>query len=227
MNAKIDAICQGLSDFAQSLTQEAARKTKEILLQEGNVAPLKNAERPMTYVSNPERPWMVAGGVALAAGIVGAVFSDDTSWPYILGAAGVASIVYGQSKKKTPEGPDTTATGHSAHGPKSYEIAEKVIEISKMVERKWRDEVENCKGMVQRTIEASPLSAEAKDSLLGETYTTERVSIDFGAIIARLNSQPATSFPLILSEFERIVTSSIDKAAAEQIAIYKKISQPL
>lgn len=226
MNEEINKICKGLRDFAQSLKQDAARKIKDILPKPESMSIPDMRSNPQSHVSNPERPWVVLGGSALIVGVLGAIFSHG-AWAYVVGGAGVASILYGKTQKKPQDRTTVSTARQSISEPKGYEVAEKVIETSKMVEDKWRAKVEECKGMVQRVIEASSASVDTKGSLIGQTYTTERISIDFDAIISRLDSQPASSYPSILSEYERMVNTCIDKAAAEQIAIYQNISQKL
>lgn len=226
MNATIDNICKGLRDFAQSLKQDSARKIEEILSKSSEMTIPETLGRPRSHVSNPERPWVVAGGTALAVGVLGAIFSGG-AWSYVVGGAGLASILYGQTQKKPQEGHSGVVPRPAVAEPKGYEVAEKVIAVSKMVEDRWRAKVEECKGMVQRAIEASDATAETKDSLIDQTYTTERVTIDFDGVVSRLDAQPASSFASILSDYERTVLSCIDKAAEEQIAIYRNISQKL
>ena len=231
MNTNIDNVCKGLYNFAQCLKEEVSKKFKKVLLQNISTPTNMSTVRPQSYrhVSNPERPWMLTGGVALAIGVVG-IFSSGGTWSYILSAAGVGSLLYGQSKKKRPENSNSNPTANSTIATselKSYEIAEKVIEISKSVEAKWRAKVEECKSSVQQAIQASSASEEDKDSLLSQTYTTERVSLDFDTVVARLESSVVTSYLGILSEYGIYVNRCIDKAVNEQITIYNNISQKL
>ncbi len=216
----------GLRDFAQSLKQETTKMIKEAIQTKRDEALPLVVNRKQSYVSNPERPWILAGGTALVVGVLGAVFSWG-AWSYVVGGAGVVTILYGQTKKKPQDRTEVVRTRESVSEPKGYEVAEKVIEISKMVEDKWRTKVEECKVMVQKAIEMSSASIELKDSLMGKTYTTERVSIDFDIVVSRLESQIPGTYPSLLSDYERIVNGSIDKAAEEQIAIYRNISQKL
>lgn len=227
MNANIDNICNGLCNYAQSLKREVNIMIKNIIPQrEALSISTSMANEKSSHVSNPERPWMVAGGTALAVGILGAILSGH-SWSYIVGGMGIASIIYGQTKKKPQEITGVSPQRQSLSAPKGYEIAEKVIEVSKMVEEKWRAKVEECKGMVQRVIENSSASLEVKDSLMGQTYTTERITIDFDTIVSNIESQQASSYPSILSEYEKMINNCIDMAMADQIAVYKNISQKI
>ncbi|MBD5342535.1 MAG: hypothetical protein HDR93_04655 [Bacteroides sp.] len=228
MNTKIDIICTGLRDFAQSLKAEAKHDIANILPKQGSVVPPSRTpgSKSNNHVSNPERPWMLAGGAALVIGAIGAISSGGT-WSYVLGSAGIASIIYGQTKKNGHEISVNARPVDSTPEPKSYEVAEKVIEIAKSTEAKWRDKVEDCKSSVQRIIESSSVSADEKDSLLSQTYTTERISIEFGTYLTRLESASVSSFPLILADYEAYVGSLIEKVAKDQIAIYNSISAKL
>lgn len=229
MNTNIDNVCKGLCNFAQCLKEEVSKELKKVLPQNISTPTNMSTVRPQSarHVSNPERPWMLAGGVTLAIGVVG-IFSSGGTWSYLLSAAGAGSLLFGQSKKKRPENSNSTANSTNATIElKSYEIAEKVIEISKSVEAKWRAKVEECKSSVQQAIQASSASEEAKDSLLSQTYTTERVSLDFNSVVSRLESGVVTSYPGILSDYGIYVNRCIDKAVNEQISIYNNISQKL
>lgn len=226
MNTKIENTCNELNAFAQSLKQNVANQIKGILQKQEVVALRVPQVQPQGGVSNPERPWVVGGASALAVGVLGAIFSDG-SWSYVLGGAGLISIIYGQTKKKPKNEYSGSQTVQPVSGPKGYEVASRVIEISKYVENKWRDKVEEAKSIVQRAIEDSNVSSELKDSLIGKTYTTERVSIDFDDVVSRLESQSSSAYPAILSDYGKMVNNSIDKAADEQIAIYRYISQKL
>lgn len=226
MNSVIDNINQGLRNFAQSLKQEATAEIKNALPKSSPApVPVRPAHGD-SNVSNPERPWVVAGGAALAVGIIGILCSSG-SWSYILGGAGLASIIYGQSQKRPQDNRAVPQSLTSFPEPKGYEVAEKLIAISKMVEDKWRSKVEECKGAVQNAIQAASVSPETKDSLIGLTYTTERINIDFDPIISKLDTATPAAFLSILAEFEGIVTRSIDKAVSEQTAIFNNISQKL
>lgn len=226
MNIKIDNICNGLNAFAQNLKQDATAQIKEIPPRQRAVPIREPQAHQQSVISNPERPWIVAGGTALAVGVLGAIFSNG-SWSYVLGGMGVVSILYGQSKKRPKNEYYESQSAQPMSEPKGYEVAGKIIEISKIVEKKWRDKVEESKSLVQQAIEDSNASLELKDSLMGKTYTTERISIDFDDVVSRLDSQPSSTYPSILSEYGRILSNCIDKAAYEQIAIYKSIAQKL
>lgn len=223
METKIDNICNELRDFSQALKQEATGRIKNILPTTDTGINTDANVIGHPYVSNPERPWIVAGSAALAVGVFGAIFSNST-WPYVVGSGGVASILYGQTKKRRHEITNLSQPKQSAFEPKSYEVIEKVIEISKIVEAKWRNRVEDCKVMVQQAIKASTATPEVKDSLMSHTFTTERISIDFDSVVSRIESQPASSYPSILSDFERMLNNCVDRTTTEQLAIYKNIS---
>ena len=128
MNPKIDIICSGLRDFAQSLKVEAKHDIANILPKQGSmVSPTRTiGTQANHHVSNPERPWMLAGGAALVIGAIGAISSGGT-WSYVLGSAGIASIIYGQTKKSGHERNVNTQPVNSTPEPKSYEVSEKVI----------------------------------------------------------------------------------------------------
>lgn len=226
MNTKIENTCNELNAFAQSLKQNVASQIKGSLQKQEVVVLRVPQVRPRGGVANPERPWVVGGAAALAVGVLGAIFSDG-SWSYVLGGAGLVSILYGQTKKKPKNECSESQTVQPVSEPKGFEVASRVIEISKDVEKKWRDKVEEAKSMVQRAIEDSNVSSELKDSLIGKTYTTERVSIDFDDVVSRLESQASSAYLAILSDYGKMVNNSIDKAADEQIAIYRYISQKL
>lgn len=228
MNTNIDAICSDLNNFAKSLKEEVALQIKNILPPEATNPETTTLARQRTnrHVSNPERPWMVAGGVALAVGIIG-ILSSGGTWSYLLSATGVGSMLYGQSKKKQHESNTYSQSVSTPIEPKSYEIAKKIIEISKSIEAKWRVKVEDCKSSVQRVIKSSSASVDDKNSLLSQTYTTERVSINFDTYVIRIESASVSSNHLILLEYKEYVDSCIAKAATEQIAIYNNISQNL
>lgn len=227
MNQNIDNLCYELRNFAHSLKQEVALKVKDILPQGRDTGSNFNANlssQSVRYVSNPERPWMIAGGTGLAIGVIGAI-STGATWSYLLGAAGVISILWGQSKKKQQQRTSSSKPVNSNSAPNSYEVAEKLIDLSNKIEDKWRSKVEEFKIVVQGIISASSTSADLKDLLLSQTYITERVSIDFDKTLYRLEHEPVSSYTAILSEYERIANNSIDKTTDEQIAIYKNISQ--
>lgn len=229
MNTTIDNVCSGLRNFAQSLKDEASNELKNILPLVATTPATVTAypQQSNRQVSNPERPWMLAGGAALAIGVVG-ILSSGGTWSYLLSVAGVGSLLYGQSKKKHQVNNNSTANStNTTTELKSYEIAEKVIEISKSVEAKWRAKVEECKSTVQRAIQSSSAAEDDKNTLLSQTYTTERVSLNFDSVVGRIESSAATSYPGILTEYGLYIGNCIDKAANEQIAIYNKVSQKL
>lgn len=227
MNLAIENICTELQDFTRVLKQDASKQIKDILPKAPSTVPSAPV-RPNGQVSNPERPWMVAGIAAVVAGGIGLFTSSGSAWPYVVATAGIGSVIYGNSKKTSgKEGRRLPQTDASVQKPKSYEVSEKVIEISKMVENRWKEKVETCKAGVQQAVNASYAAVDLKDSLLNDTYTTERVSIDFDNVLNKLESHPASSYPIILSDYDRIVSAAVEKAATDQIAIYKKISQKL
>ena len=227
MNIIINNVCNELHEFSTSLKQDAAKRIKDILPKAAVQTPSAPV-RQGGHVSNPERPWHITGVASIAVGVIGAFTSSGSAWPYIVGAAGVASVIYGQTKKSSGE-KDTSQQFANTHNTelKAYEVSEKVIEISKMVENKWREKVESCKSKVQAAITESSVSTDIKDTLMSDTYTTERISIDYDDVMHQLESKPSSSYSAILAEYERTVANCISKAASQQVAIYSNISQKL
>lgn len=226
MNENINLVCNELHNFAQSLKQEASERIRAIRPKIENMPQPARQLQAQSQVSNPERPWIVGGAVALGAGVIGAVASDS-SWPYALGTLGLISIGYGLTKKNSQPLPANSQPAPSADTPKGFELAEKVIEVSKSVQNSWRNKVEECKTAVQHAIERSSAPETTKAEVMSLTYTTERISISFDTAVSGIESQPATAYSAILSEFERTVTAEIDKAANTQIAVYTNISNKL
>lgn len=226
MNTNINTICVELRSFEHSLKEEVAHQVKNIIPKRVEMTTPPVRPQSNGQVSNPERPWTIGGSVAIAVGIIG-ILSSGGTWSYILGAVGVGSVLYGQTKMKKPESAKNSQSVNTPVGVKSYEVAEKIIEISKSVEAKWRAKVEDCKGAVQRAIESSSISSDNKESLLSQTYTTERVSINFDTYVTRIESASSTTYPIILREYEGYVKNCIAKAVDEQIAIYNSISDKL
>lgn len=226
MNDVINSVCIELQDFSRVLKEDASKSIKNILPKSTPQIP-STPVRQGSQVSNPERPWQVSGVAAIAVGVIGA-FTSSGVWPYVVGAAGVASVIYGQTKKNSGRKETSVPYANAEMSePKAYEVSEKVIEISKMVENKWREKVESCKSKVQSAITASSASADIKDTLMSDTYTTERISIDYDDVMRQLESKPSSSYPAILAEYERNVTNCISKAVSQQVAIYSNISQKL
>lgn len=227
MNVSIENICSNLMATADSLKKDAEFGINQILLaskvEQSNQSPSETAH---VHISNQERPWMITGGIALTVGVLGCVFSKGV-WPYVIAGAGVASLAYGQTKKNKLGRNDSNKHEQPISGLQGYEVADKAIQISKSIESQWKAKVEVCKVAVQKVITNAAIPQELKDCLMTQTYTTERISIDFDNIVSRLESESADHYTAILYDFRTIVLRSIDSSVTAQISTYRNISQQL
>lgn len=222
MNATISNVCSDLKTFAMSLEDIASADINRLIVT--NVATATQPSITTSCPSNPERPWMLAGGVALGVAVIGALASKGI-WPYIIGIGGIASIAYGKAKSSHDNGSKHVTPTQSQHSLQSYEVIEQILEICKVIENKWRDKVEEAKSIVQAEIESSDVDTSTKDMLFSQTYTTERISINTAQVTNAIENQPSEHRQQILIDFLSQVKNDIQQTLLSQVKIYSNISE--
>ncbi len=218
MNQNIESICKSLEAASGDLQMFAKENLANIA-----VAPRPTSTVVATTTTYPGRPWKVAGTAGIIVGVIG-LLSSNSIWPYIVGAAGLGSVCYGMTRK--PEQDSQVSSPTSSSTP-TYVMAEKLLQVIKEVEKKWKEKVETAKDGVQGVINASQLSNSAKDELLGETYYTERISIDETPMVTALENAAPTEVTMLINTSSSMITQSIRETAVKQISVYQSISAKL
>lgn len=221
MNTTINKVCSDLNQLAISLENSSRTEIQKMI--EPTTHP-HTAPKSSSHTSHPDRPWMIAGGLAVAGGIIGA-FATKGVWPYVIGASGLVSMVYG--KTIVAKNDNEPVINEHRVPAQSYEIVEKIINLSKSIESKWRESVEHAKTIVQGEIESANVDSETKNRLLSMTYITERVSIDTAEVSSDIESQPVEYRHQILMNFLSQVIKDINNTFETQVNIYNSISKEI
>ena len=224
MNNSIIAICNSLKSFADSLCGELEKAFKEEKILSVS---LQRVEISKSNISNPERPWMVGGATALAVGTLTAIFTNSW-WSYLIGGCGIVSICIGAGQKNN-QGKNKPTQYNTIPSPSinNFEVADKIINMTKQIENKWKNKVEDSKDQVQRAINQSTISNTEKERLLSDTYSTKRINFNFDPFIEKLNdnSLPSEYVQKVIEDFVKQLSTTIRKIASEQINIYDIIAK--
>lgn len=222
MNVTIERECSSLKEYAQKLCKEIVDNVQ--FTKTGTLSVIL-PESTTSHVSNPDRPWKIAGGVAIAAGVL-TIISSNSFWGYLLGAGGLASFYIGTTKtpsKANKQTPSNTCSSFSG-----LELSEKILEVTKEIETKWRNKIEEVKNAVQRAIASSAADDSLKQSLMGETYYTERINFDVSSYVERL--AVATDEGLAnrtVREYVERMRDRIQAVCHTQVEVYMNISKKL
>lgn len=222
MNVTIDRECMSLKEYAQQLCREIVDKVQFTKTEHVSTT---LPQATTSHVSNPDRPWKIVGGVAIAAGVL-TIISSNSFWGYLLGAGGLASLYIGTTK----------ATSKSKNQPQSkvksplsgLEFSERVLEATKEIEDKWKHKVESAKTAVQRAITDAAVDESLKQSLMGETYYTERINFDVSSLVDRLTVASDEGLAdRIVKEYTEKMREKIQTVCNAQVRVYDSISKQL
>lgn len=221
MNVTIDKECISLKDYAQQLCKDV----NQFQFDKTETRPVPVPQSTTSHVSNPDRPWKVAGGVAIAAGVL-TIISSNSLWGYLLGAGGIASWYIGSTKKQSNVKKQPQSQVGSFY--LGLDLSERILEFTKEIEGKWNKKVELAKTSVQRVITSSSSDEFLKQSLMGETYYTERINFDVSSFADRLavvaDENLANS---IVKEYTVKFIGKIQSVCEAQIRVYNNISKQL
>lgn len=224
MNTIISKECDSLREFASNLTHEA--KTSLSVTNMAASATTTSARHSGSNVSHPERPWIIAGGASLAIGVISAI-STNSVWSYVLGACGVASLYVGSTKKAPARSQkdDGASTATSVLG---LEYADKILSVTRDIEDKWRNRVEEAKSNVQRAIAVSVADDDTRQSLIEKTFFTERINMQVDKYVSRLSETADRSVIIgTVSDYLKALTDTTESVSRKQTEIYMQISQEL
>lgn len=222
MNVTIDRECISLKEYAQQLCKEIVDKVQFTKTESVSTT---LPQTTTSHVSNPDRPWKIAGGVAIAAGVL-TVISSNSVWGYLLGVGGLASFYVGTTKTPSKAKNQPQSKVNSPFS--GLELSETVLDVTKEIESKWKNKVESAKTTVQRAITESAVDESLKQSLMGETYYTERINFDVSSFVDRLTV--ATDEGLanrIVKEYIEKMREKIQSVCNAQVGVYDNISKQL
>lgn len=171
---------------------------------------------------------MLGGAASIVCGVV-AIAASNSAWGYLLGAAGIGALCVGAKKKNdSADKGDDKVSSRGTSSVDGSEIADKVMEITKEIESEWTRRVEEAKGTVQREITKSAVGEEVKQSLMEDTYVTERVNLDVnGTMDALYAANDIVSITGIVKSYLRSVDTTVKEAAQKQTSIYETIAKKL
>ena len=225
MNNSIIAITDSLKSFSNSLCGELEKAFKEKKI---STVPQQRVEISKSNISNPERPWMVGGTTALVFGTLTAIFTNSW-WSYLIGGCGVVSLCIGAGQKNNRGRTKSFQYPIPSPSINNFEIADKIVNITKEIENKWKNKVEDSKDQVQRAISQSTISNTEKDRLFSETYSTKRINFNFDPFIEKLsiNASSYEYVQKVVDDFVKQLTDTIQKISSEQIKIYDLIAKQI
>ena len=225
MNNSIIAITNSLKYFSDSLCGELEKAFKEEKI---STAPQKRVEISKSNISNPERPWIVGGATALVVGTLTAIFTNSW-WSYLIGGCGIVSLCIGAGQKNNRG--RTKSYQHPIQSPaiNNFEVADKIVNITKEIENKWKNKVEDSKDKVQRAISQSTVSNTEKERLLSETYSTKRINFNFDPFVDKLSNNALSyeNVQQVVDDFVKKLTVTIQNITSEQINIYDIIAKQI
>lgn len=222
MNDIINKECISLRECANQLCLEVHSKLQVPKIDSQVIS---TSQRHPSNVSNPDRPWKIAGGIAMAAGVL-TIITSNSFWGYLLGAGGLASIYVGTTKKHSTSNSNSHSQETSSIS--GLDISERILNLTKEIEKKWKEKVEASKKEVQRAIESSHVDDQMKQLLMGETYYTERLNFDVSSFVDRLTlTNDINTANSIIEEYKDNMCANIRSVCESQVKIYTNISDQL
>lgn len=185
-----------------------------------------------SFVSNPERPWYIAGGVLVATSALGLITSIGLRpLPYLTGAVGLAMLGWGfytSSDKQTPSKPlcNSSSKEHASIDlvKTKLDFLNKIDGFVESAQKDWENYMEGVKSNVQNHIYGSSLSEEEKGNANSYTYDYEKFSLNTLSIQKSFNnSSSIDDVTNALKEYANKVASEIKEAVEKQAAKYNKI----
>ncbi len=177
----------------------------------------------------PSRPWMLTGGICVAAGIIGSMISDS-KFPYLLGTLGLVSLGVGFAKKNSPNSAKTTQSisNTNLEEEKAF-IIEKCNKILDSKKSEWDTFMESIKIEIQDLIKTSEIPDEKKEEFLSLTYYPETLSLSTLPLIDKFDTINANlditnQIMSKKSDFANEVAINIIQTTNLQVQIFSKIT---
>lgn len=226
MNNSIIVINNSLKSFSDSLCGELEKAFKENKI---STVPQQRVEISKSNISNPERPWIVGGASALVVGTLTAIFTNSW-WSYLIGGCGIVSLCIGAGQKNK-RSRNNSFQNYTIPSPSinNFEVADKIVNLTKDIETKWKNKVEDSKDQVQKVINQSNILNTEKERLISETYSTKRINFNFDPFIDKLSNN-AISYEYVqkvVDDFVKELIVTIHKITSEQINIYDIIAKQI
>lgn len=224
MNPNISIVIESLNQCSLSLCKEVESEVTKMV--QITHSPIQMMERTSNNISNPERPWIVGGGTALAVGTILAIFTNHW-WSYVIGGCGIVSLCIGAGQRNNSNASrNHNETNRLKPSFNALDFCDKIIELTKSIENKWREKVEYSKDIVQRAIHNSALSQPEQEKLLSDTFSTHRINFDYDSYIGKLSTGVSFEYAKqVIESFGKELQNSIRKVASEQIKIYSSIGE--
>ena len=219
----ISTIVTELGTLASRLRQEADSASRQ--LGDKVVESYKPAAvQPQDKEADNMRVARLCGVAALAAGIVGAISTEDDTWPYIIGALGLGAFGLSYVKRDRQPAPPVKPAGIS--GP---EANQKLLSETDRISDEWSRFTDDKKSEIQSLITSSDLPDAVKNKCFEHTYYAERLDVDMTGLFSTLSASGVgpVEIKLAISKWQRIVGEAIRKSENRQAAEWKAVADLL
>ena len=169
---------------------------------------------------------LLVGGVGVLAG---AIATDKTLISVFGGIAFIGGIVMKMTSRKT------VTTTNTPSETEYYQITNKVYaqlsDIQKHLFNEWKQTVEDNKEKLKSEIQSLGIEDEKKDIIIQAILSTSVMDISMMTISSELSAvekqKNIDAYHIYLQTFKSHCLAAIDKAVAEQKAVYAKIEDNL
>ena len=180
------------------------------------------------HVSAPYRPWLILGGGATLAGLIGNIADGERNWTMPVLLAGVASVGYGLVKFQRLRSylDKNVAQSIDYYGLKNA-ISEETKKLADRVIREWDDFIAPINKDIQASLQAMEGCA-GLDDALNKTYYVEKIMIDQLDLLLGLNKvkqdgESVSRFKVLTNQFLEKLRVAIEHAVNNQIKRYNEI----
>ena len=221
MKQYIDKKSEAIVGFSKQLSKEASGSIRDLEVKVETV----DQEGKGKAGTNP---YLLMGGAALAAGVVGraCTSSENSTWAYLLCGVGVASLAYGWSQRKKGNRVVSPALNYNKI------IRSQVVSVDALLDKtkkEWDDFMEQEKEDLQGYINSLSLDEDRKLDCMSHTYYVQQLDLDSCRFNDRLRALPqdcdfVKRVNMLRSEFADEVEQTILKTAEIQVEEYEKIN---
>lgn len=178
-----------------------------------------------SHTSESKKGVMLAGGVAIASGLV---VSSPLRW--LLVCAGTAAVVYGLGKSASSieKSGKPSRSVNFDYASLASKINRGLSKVNTSIVDAWDTFISSQKNELKNEILQLDVDTDIKDRMLSVATQTSVIDYSMSSLLMRLNSAARNSnmedFKKVLADFESTYTDAIKFACEEQINNWKKLN---